>query len=143
MTLGGVDDWLKSEVRRAERQGLLRGRHLSPVQFKATIVLEYLDNIDRSERERDDILRALLASGDYKPHRLFPNFFETPKDDGDEVVDAPDAPLTGNVDYSDVSWQSPTENMAEFERLMGEVAKLQHGKMSGDQLAERPDDGWR
>lgn len=141
MTLGGVDDWLKSELRRAERQGLLQGRHLSPVQFNAVVVLGYVDSTEKTERHLDELKKALLATGSYKAHMLFPDNFESPKDEQEES--APDAPLVGNPDYSDVEWQTPGENMAEFQRLMAEVAKLQDGKVSGDQVSTDPDEGWK
>lgn len=142
MNLGGVDGWLKSELRRAERQGLLQGRHLSPVQFNATIVLNFLDENEKTERHLDELKKALLSTGDYKPHSLFPNHFEVPKDEA--VASSPDAPLEGDPDYSDVEWRSPTDNMDEFNRLMAKVAELEVGTMSGDQVALPPgDDGWR
>lgn len=141
MTLGGVDDWLKSELRRAERQGLLTGRHLSPIQFNATIILNYIDTNDKALQDLVELKRALLASGSYNARKLFPDELGP---ETETVEDTPDAPLHGTPDYSDVDWKSPSDSMEEFEKLMAEVAKLQDGKITGDGFVERdPDEGWK
>lgn len=141
MTLGGVDDWLKSELRRAERQGLLIGRHLSPVQFNATIILNYIDNSEKALRDLVELKRAMLASGDYNARKLFPDEFGP---ETEAVEDSPDKPLHGNPDYRDVDWKSPSDSMEEFDRIMAEVAKLQSGTVTGDGFVERdPDEGWK
>jgi len=108
------------------------------VQFSATIVLGFLDSMEKGEAHFDAVKKALLASGQYPGHKLFPDFFPAPE--GETVEDRADAPLEGNPDYSDVEWKSPGENKAEFEALMSKVAQLQSGRISGEQLA---DEGWR
>lgn len=140
MTLGGVDDWLKSELRRAERQGLLQGRHLSLVQFNATIILNYLDADEKTSRHHDELNKALLATGNYPPHKLFPQDFAEPEGS----TPPEDGSLGDNPDYKGVDWMGPSDSIEEFDRIMAEVAKLQSGKVMGDGFVERgPDEGWK
>lgn len=131
MSLGGVDDWLRSELRLAERQGLLQGRHLSPVQFHAGIVLNFQDNVDRSGRALDDLKRSLVSAG-WKPEVLFPERFPDAK-----LEEAPDFTEEGvTFDFSEVDWKSPSDfDPGDFQDLMGQIQGLQRGSLSGDKIS--------
>lgn len=142
MSLGGVDEWLKSEIRLAERQGLLTGRHLSIVQFQATYLLNWLDENDKSTAKFDALKRSLVAAGLRRPEEMFPEHF-----DGQAKVvdDDPDEELPADVDldYSRVDWKSPTEAKDEYEALMAQVAQFSQGKLEEQQMRAPDDDGWR
>lgn len=138
MNLGGVDDWMKSQLRLAERQGLLQGRHLSPVQFHAGIVLNLEDGLDKTRHDHASFKNALVAAG-AQAKALFPEYFPEEKKAEVEEVDFSDA--EASYDYSDVEWKSPSDNPAEFNELMAQVANLTQGTMNGSQFT--PDQGWR
>jgi hypothetical protein len=130
-----VDEWLLSELRLAQRQGLLVGRHLSVAQYKATIILEFADQIDRKiEKAETDFRRfreAVVAAGHPKRDLLFPEFFPKKK----EAEDV-------SEDYADVEWKSPSNAKEEYEALMAKVMANSHGSFGGNQFMNA-DDGWR
>lgn len=142
MSLGGIDEWLKGEIRLANRQGLLTGRHLSVVQFQATYLLNWIDETDKSTAGFQALKRSLIASGSWKPQDLFPEHF----DDKATVVDddlAEELPPGVDLDYSNVEWKSPTDAKDEYEALMAQVAQFSQGKLDEHQLRLPGDDGWR
>lgn len=102
--------------------------HISPAQNYALTILIYLDELKEARKERDEFKWALATRSDYAPERMFPEYFPSKEAaSSDEMVEAE------SVDYSEVEWQSPTENAAEFERIM---AELQKGQFTGDDLTE-------
>lgn len=142
MSLGGVDEWLKSEIRLAERQGLLTGRHLSAVQFQATYLLNWLDENDKSTAKFEALKRSLVAGGLRRPEELFPEHF-----DGQTKVvdDNPDEelPADADIDYSRVDWKSPADAKDEYEALMAQVSQFSQGRLEEQQMRAPDDDGWR
>lgn len=120
----------------ADRQGLLIGRHLSPVQFKGTIILEYLAQREKATENVDSIKRSLLSSG--KPiddeqvdrlQRMFPDLFPAREMSEDEEL-----PESGQGDYSEVEWKGPSDAASEYQELMAEIAALNQGTMTGDEV---------
>jgi hypothetical protein len=142
VSLGGIDEWLKSEICLADRQGLLTGRHLSVVQFQATYLLNWLDENEKSTARLQALKRSLIASGSWRPQDMFPEHFDDQKavvdDDPDEEL-----PPESDLDYSRVEWKSPTEAMGEYEALMAQVAQLSQGKLDEQQMRSPDDNGWR
>lgn len=138
MNLGGVDDWMKSQLRLAERQGLLQGRHLSSVQFHAGIILNLEDSLERTKHDHASFKNALVAAG-AQAKALFPEYFPDEKKVESEEVDFSDT--EASFDYSDVEWKSPSDNPAEFDNLMAQVASLAQGTVNGSQFT--PNEGWR
>jgi hypothetical protein len=142
VSLGGIDEWLKSEIRLADRQGLLTGKHLSVVQFQATYLLNWLDEGEKSTARLQALKRSLIASGSWRPQDMFPEHFD---DQATVVDDNPDEelPSEADFDYSNVEWKSPTDAMGEYETLMAQVAQLTQGKLEESQMRSPDDDGWR
>lgn len=142
MSLGGIDEWLKSEIRLADRQGLLTGRHLSVIQFQATYLLNWIDETDKSAAGFQALKRSLIASGSWKPQDLFPEHF----DDTATVVEddlSEELPSGADIDYSKVEWKSPTGAKDEYEALMAQVSQFSQGKLDEHQVRVPGDDGWR
>ncbi len=137
MNLGGVDDWMKSQLRLAERQGLLQGRHLSSVQFHAGIILNLEDSLEKTRHDETSFKNALVAAG-APAKKLVPEYFPA-EEVAAEEVDFTDT--EASFDYSDVKWKSPSDNPEEFDKLMAQVASLAQGTVNGSQFA--PDQGWR
>jgi hypothetical protein len=133
--LTGVDDWLKTQIRLAERQGVLRGQHLSPVQTKALVVLNFLDDIQKHEGDIAALKRAFLSSGLAEPSKIFPEAFQ----DNEDTQNFSEVPNDENVnfDYSGVTWKSGGDAYAEYESLMAKINAMRSGVMSGDTLVQR------
>jgi hypothetical protein len=133
-----VDPWLRAQLRLAERQGLFQQRHISPVQAYALVILNHLDFIDRAEGDRDAFKRSLIANGGFDHKVLFPEFFlKAPKPV--EKID----PESDDFNPKDIVWDSPTENMDEFERVMEAVQRAQSGIVSADDLAQPQWSAWK
>jgi hypothetical protein len=126
---------MRSHIRLAERQGILQGKHLSPVQTKCLIILNFLDDIQRHHDDITALKRSLLSSGLAEPAKLFPQEFNPEVKELSEVEDD----STVNFDYSDVTWKSGGDAFAEYEKLMSQVRAAQSGRMSGAELVERPE----
>lgn len=105
---------METHLRLAERQGLLQGRDLSPLQQYALILLRFLDAKERGKARSDAVKNALIATGHTKVSDLYPEWFpqEPEEDDGAEDV---------TYDYSEVEWKGGTDAMSEYQRLMAQV----------------------
>jgi hypothetical protein len=139
--LTAVDPWLKTHLRLAERQGLLTGRHISPVQAFGLVILNHLDEIAEAKDDIEAFKLSLVANGQFDHKGLFPEFFppETVEID-DKEASNPEA----QYDYSEVSWKSGSEAKDEFERVMAALQKSASGAVRGDQLSTRATWGeWR
>lgn len=144
-----VDPWLAGELRLAQRQGLLAGRHLSLVQAKGSIIMEWAEQLATARRNtKADLLRvqaALVASGDWEPKKVFADYF--PKEDLDLDmpenldVEAADGSKLG-VDYSEVEWQSGDNAREEYEELMRQISATSQGSMSGNEFRPQATGGW-
>jgi hypothetical protein len=146
----GVDEWLKAELRLAERQGILRGYRLSPVQSQALQILNLLDEIDKFRRQYDLFRAALTANGNYEPKGLWTEFSKLFQDQPtEEVREETAGPANGDpdnikFDYSAVEWRTPSEAREEYEDLMKKVAALSTGALNGNQVKTFPGQGeWR
>lgn len=142
VSLGGIDEWLKSEIRLAERQGLLLGRHLSIVQFQATYLLNWLDETEKSTGKFEALKRALVSGGLRPPEDMFPEHFDNQTKVVDDDPNEELSPET-SPDYSNVEWKSPIDAMDEYETLMAQVAQFSQGKLEEQQMRSPEDDGWR
>lgn len=114
------------------------GRHLSLVQFKGIVILDWIDSMDRTRAKLDRIKESMLASGLYDRSDLYPDVF-TKKSEvkADEVTSLPTATPNQDVKYE---LEAPTDfGESEYERLMAEIARNQNGSLSGDQVTR---DGW-
>jgi hypothetical protein len=129
---------MRSQIRLADRQGLLQGRHISPVQTKALIVLNYLDDIERHKQSDLALRRAFLSSGLADPAKLFPDELGGAKKKSEEVPDSDDV----HYDYSGVNWKSGGEAIAEYEQLMRKIGAVQSGTLTGDMLTEPEWTNW-
>lgn len=122
----------------AHRQGLLTGRHLSPVQFKASLILDWIETRGKTADRLDKIRLSLIASGHPEPHLLFPQEIAAPAPktvSTDEPL--PDATPDTTVRYE---LEAPVEfGEDEYQKLMAEVARNSSGTLTGDDVA---DGGW-
>jgi hypothetical protein len=145
-----VDPWLAGELRLAQRQGLLVGRHISMVQANGIVILDWIERLETSRHHADDeIFRfktALLSLGDerWTPEMLFKDYFPAPIDE-DDVPDSLDVETEAGklgVDYSEVEWKSGSEAIDEFQELMKGIGSLSTGTLSGSSFAGRSKGGW-
>lgn len=130
----------------AQRQGLLTGRHLSDIQFNATVILDWQERLasDKRASEQDWLLvrAALVARNDhederFRPEKLFEDYFQAPT--AEEMpesldVEAADGSKLG-VDYSAVKWKSGTEAIEEYDELMRQIGSLSSGAVSGPEFS--------
>lgn len=120
------------------------------VQAKGTIILDWIERMESARRTvQADLLAvkaALVASGDYKPEKLFEDWFPTPTDEDEDSgsldVETEEGKL--GVDYSAVEWKSGSEAIEEYQKLMREIGSLTTGTMSGAEFpsARGADEGW-
>jgi hypothetical protein len=137
---------MAGELRLAQRQGLLMGRHLSDVQFNATVILDWAERLETQKRasEQDFLLvkAALVARNDredtrFTPENLFEDYLQAPtaeqEDSGSLDVEDADGSKLG-VDYSAVEWKSGPEAVEEYEDLMRQIGDLSAGAVSGTEF---------
>jgi hypothetical protein len=118
------------------------------VQFKGTIILDYMERMETAKGTAESNLRrlkeALVSSGSFKVEGLFPEHF--PDDAVEDDSDAP-FPEGSNIDYSAVDWKAPSDGgnaEEEYRALMAQVAGAKTGSFSGDKLqVEDLFSGWR
>lgn len=133
---------MKSEIRLAHFQGLLQGRHLSPIQHHAGFIWIFMENADRGEAELNQIKLALISTGSegWKPEELFPNRFSKPKERQEEQRPE-DLDPNAAFDYSEVTWRSPSSlKVDELSDLMRQIETINKGTITGEQLGA--DQGW-
>ena len=128
-----MDPWVKTQIRLAERQGLLTGRELSPVQVKAVLLCQMMQTVKEYKREDVDLKAALLATGRYEFTDLFPEYgskkMET-EADIEDALSSDDAvsyifPGPGDPAFD------PIEAQRLFDRLLGENSS---GTVNGTEL---------
>jgi len=96
------------QLRLAERQGLLRGKKLSPVQQFGLRMLILMDQQEAEDRRTEDMRLALLSAKPELARGLYPSYFdpvEIVEDDGTTPLDQAGV----DYDYSGVQWQSSSE----------------------------------
>lgn len=134
-------------LRLAQRQGLLVGGGLSHVQFTATQILQWAEDLAAGKRTTEQVKLALIARNDpsWVPWDLLPERIAAPtieSVDADEAgsldVETEEGKL--GVDYSGVTFKG-SESIAEFDRLMRQVKHLSGGSLSGTEL-RGPEEGW-
>lgn len=69
-----MDPWVATQIRLAERQGLLVGLGLGPVQIKAVFLCEMVDLAKASKQTEQDLRRSLLSTGKFEFADLFPEY---------------------------------------------------------------------
>jgi len=135
----------------AQRQGLLTGRHLTDVQFHATIILDWVDRLGEAKRDHEReyfLLRAALIARHeperFMPETLFADWFKAPTDDEDpESLDVENEQGKLGVDYSGVQFKG-SEAMDDYHELMRQLGSMTSGSFSGSELriAGGEDGGW-
>jgi hypothetical protein len=123
----------------ADRTGLLTGPDISPVQFRAAVALQYLDERERAKREKFDLKLGLLATGEFDYNKMFPEYF-TPTDITEEEEEAAEAAGENvSYDYKGVKWLSPDEAKDEYAGLLDQMLKQGgKGSITGDQVVTEP-----
>lgn len=131
----------------AQRQGLLTGVALSPVQFGAAQILQWTEDLAAGRRTTERVKLALIARNDpgWAPWKLLPERIAAPTGesvDADETgsldVETEEGKL--GVDYSGVTFKG-SEAIDEFEQLMRQIGNTSSGSFSGAEL-RGPDEGW-
>jgi hypothetical protein len=135
------------ELRLAQRQGLLTGAGLSHVQFKATQILQWAEDLESGKRMTEQVKLALVSRNDpvWVPWDLLPDRIAAPTSehvDADAVgsldVETEEGKL--GVDYSGVDFKG-SEAIEEYEQLMQQIGGLTSGSLSGTDL-HADDGGW-
>lgn len=113
---------METHLRLAERQGLLQGKHISPVQAHALVLLRFLDAKDLRRMRTDAVKAALVSSGAASVRDLWPEWFED--EDEEPTEEGTEAEEEGAAyDYSDVEWKTGGDAISEYERLMSQVSQ--------------------
>lgn len=127
------------ELRLAQRQGLLTGAGLSHVQFKATQILQWAEDLESGKQMTERVKLALVSRNDpvWVPWDLLPDRIAAPTSESVDDIDSFEADYSG-VDYSGVDFKG-SESIEEYERLMQQIGSLTSGSLNGTDL--RGDDG--
>lgn len=129
---------MRSQIRLADRQGLLQGRHISPVQSKALVILNYLDDIAHNKDNTLALKRAFLSGGLADPVKLFPDELGESNKEAERATDGDDV----HYDYSEVTWKSGQDSFAEYEQLMEKIGSAKSGLLTGDMMVEPTWTNW-
>lgn len=135
-----MDPWASTQIRLAERQGLLTGSDLGPVQVKAVYLCELLDLVAKTQQSETDLKQAMLATGRFDFADLFPQY-AAPADEVDEEEAALDHDLYSGeaVRYVFPGPGDPNFDPAEAERLMAELlGDASSGTVTGADLDDTP-----
>jgi hypothetical protein len=81
-----MDPWVHTQIRLAERQGLLVGRELGPVQVKAVFLCEMLELVTANKLHDQQFRQTLYATGRFEYADLFPE--RTPSEESAQAIDA-------------------------------------------------------
>lgn len=129
------------ELRLAQRQGLLTGSGLSHVQFTATQILQWSEDLAAGKRMTDQVKLALISRNDpsWVPWDLLPERIAAPTSENNDDIDSFEADYEG-VDYSGVDFKG-SEAIEEYEELMRQIGGLATGSLSGTEL-RGDDEGW-
>lgn len=115
-----MDPWLLSQVRLAERRGILTGKQLSEVQVFALELLAFQEWVDKQNADPSVLtLRRNLSEGAYD-----------------------DPPTTtshsAEEDLSAVQWQSPSDN----EGVMKEIEMFNQAMAANAHVVVDDEGGW-
>ena len=78
---------MRAQIRLADRQGLLSGRHLSSLQLSEIYYREIEDQAERRDRDQQEFKYALLSTGHVSFSDLFPDMISALENDDFDVVD--------------------------------------------------------
>lgn len=81
-----MDPWVHTQIRLAERKGLLVGYGLNPAQVKAVFLCEMLELAQASKKSERELREALLATGKFEFTDLFPEY--SPAEESEQDIDA-------------------------------------------------------
>lgn len=142
---------MEGRLRLAERQGILTGRKLSPVQqygLELLILVEEERRFQEQEQRRDDAIRmALLSAQPGLARGLLPEYFspEEPEDAEDDFTDVSLNRPDTTYDLSGVTWQSPADmDSSQFdmlESLLADNGVTVSGTPAPEEGVEIPDPG--
>lgn len=100
---------MESQMRLADRRGLLQGAYLSQVQEWAVEMLIIMDNITKAKDFADSMRARLVAAHPSSVRSIFPEWFEAEdpfaeakREDGTYDID--------KVDDASVNWTVPSNN---------------------------------
>lgn len=130
---GGIDPYLEAQIRLADRQGLLVGRALSPVQFRASETMLILEEQAKAHDAMEALKLAHVANdpGFWLP-KLYPAIFAEPEERS--YVEATDADLADTTG----EWQFTEEvDPAEAQRMLNEMLAQPVGRINGADV-----EGW-
>lgn len=99
------------------------------------MILNHLDAIERESTSTDALKRSMVANGHFDHRKLFPEYFPQEPEETTEAGSDGDT-ADADLDYSEVTWMSPSDDRAEFDRLMAALQRSSSGVKSGDQVAE-------
>jgi hypothetical protein len=118
-----------TQIRLAERQGLLTGRGLSPVAVKAIYLRLMQDTHDEVEHQDRSLRQAMLGSGHYEFTDLFPDM--ATEADSDEAIAADlEKGEDTLLDFSQAEYD-PEEAAREVEELLSQMSS---GTVTGAEL---------
>jgi hypothetical protein len=130
-----MDPWVTTQIRLAERQGLLTGRDLGPVQVKAVLLCQMLDTVRAYQREDADLKAALLATGRFEFTDLFPEYASNPQKESTEAEIEEALSSDGAVSYVFPGPGDPNFDPEEAQRMFDElIAGNSSGTVNGADL---------
>lgn len=132
---------MHSQLRLAERQGLLQGPYLSPVQHLAAAILDAIERIEKSKSDDRALRLALVANGNYDPEQLFDELKQVETDDSAEIDDGTTMEGEAVATKYDFSHAEPHGSQAEVEREIAALLAEAASQGSGNLDDELPD-GW-
>ena len=131
-----MNPWVHTQIRLAQRQGLLTGVELSPVQTHAVFLLDLAEQVEKSKLEDRSIRRSLLHLG--VPFlQLFPEYGDGQAPEPDVDEDELDEVIGGD---GPVRYVAPDEEMTS-ERMDELLAQLMNDNASGS-VSAADNDGW-
>src|SRR3954471_15556483 len=109
-------------MRLAERQGLLRGPRLSPVQHRALTILDVVDYVEDLKRKDRELRIGLLHSvWEPDPEKLFEELQDVETDDAADIPESTDLhgeAIAVKYDFSNVDHVPTQEEVEEQIRRM-------------------------
>jgi hypothetical protein len=135
-----MDPWVSTQIRLAERQGLLTGPNLGSVQVKAVSLCELMDRVDKTRQSETDLKQAMLTTGRFDFTDLFPEYAGavTEEEDEEEALDADlygGEPITYVFPAPDDESFDPDEAQRLLDELLGNASS---GTVTGADLDDLP-----
>lgn len=129
---------MHDQLRLADRQGLLVGKHLSEVQVRGIQVLMYLADVAEYRDAAQAFKYAVAARPDFDVEKMFPEYFP------DKVVEEDSAEVDDSTayDYEAVEWQGPSDTDQETLNKMLEMLNEATGTVSGTDTLGSDEGKW-